>query len=615
MAATLQSRGPDRQSVHCAGNAGFGHALLATTPEAHAERQPWIHPDSGCITVSDSRLDNRPDLLRQLGITRPADDVGDGELLHAAWQRWGTQAADRLRGDFAFAIWNPAQQTLYCARDPMGVRPFLFHYSPGRRFVFGSSAACVLAQGQVPADLDEGRIADSLIGETEGIDQTSTFYRSVQKLPPATWLLLRDGTLQQRLYWQPVGERPAALPGSEHEWIEAQREQLDRAVRLRLRSHRPVGSMLSGGLDSSSVVALASLACAQAGQAPLPVFSATHGADPDCLETRNIRAVIEHVRCQPTCVDLAGFQDGSTRPPPWWEHIGEPFDGSMALLSSLYYAASAQGTVSLMDGVPADNLFAVGEHARRLARRGRWADSWQAAKAQWQQPGVALPRGHALRVMAGCVMPAPVHALRRWITDRRFYSRLMRDSLIAPDFAQRVDLWQRFRRYSATVGGSHQWHPTEDALSTLAAPYITAGMERYNRVASLFGVEPRPVYADRGLIEFQAWMPMALRIRDGHVKWVLRQAMAADLPAPVVWRTDKSHIGWRFNLVWQQHYSRSAAQALGGPPLSGWVDPARVRRALEAGPAEASEGLQAALHLAAWHRSQRAPVSCPAPVV
>lgn len=66
--------------------------------------------------------------LRELGIIRPANDVGDGELLHAAWQRWGTQCADRLRGDFTFAIWNPRQQTLYAARDPMGVRPFVFHF-------------------------------------------------------------------------------------------------------------------------------------------------------------------------------------------------------------------------------------------------------------------------------------------------------------------------------------------------------------------------------------------------------------------------------------------------------------------------------------------------------
>jgi asparagine synthase (glutamine-hydrolysing) len=615
MAATLHRRGPDRQAVHCQGNAGFAHALLATTPEAHAERQPWVHPDSGCIVVSDSRLDHRPELLRQLGITRPADDVGDGELLNAAWQRWGSACADRLRGDFAFAIWNPAQQTLFCARDPMGVRPFLFHFRAGHRFVFGSSSAAVLAQGDVPTHLDEGRIADALIGETEGIDQTSTFYSRVQRLPPASWLRLRDGVLEQQRYWRPVQERPVGLPRSEREWIEAQRDQLDRAVRLRLRSHRPVGSMLSGGLDSSSVVALASQACTQAGQAPLSVFSATHDADPDCLETRYIRAVVGHVRCAPTYVDLADFEDAGTRQPPWWEHAGEPFDGTMAMGSALYHAASALGTVSLMDGVPADNLFAVGRYAQRLAHQGRWADSWRAAQAQWQLPGVDVPRWHALRVMAGCVTPEPVHEARRWVGDRRLYRELLRESLIAPDFARRVDLWRRFRRYSQTVGGSHQWHPTEEALSTLAAPYITAGIERYNRVASLHGVEPRPVYADRDLIEFQAWMPLALRIRDGHAKWVLRQAMAADLPAPVVWRTDKSHVGWRFNLVWQQHYSRSVARALSGSPFSGWVDQARLRKALEARPAVADEGLQAALRLALWIDAQAAAAPCPDPAV
>src|SRR5690606_26725276 len=106
MLQPMVARGPDRQAIGCFGAAGFGQALLATTAEAMTEFQPWRHPDSGCIVVSDSRLDNRPQLLRQLGIDRRPDTVGDGELLHAAWQRWGEHCADRLRGDFAFALWH-----------------------------------------------------------------------------------------------------------------------------------------------------------------------------------------------------------------------------------------------------------------------------------------------------------------------------------------------------------------------------------------------------------------------------------------------------------------------------------------------------------------------------
>ena len=357
MLAEMARRGPDRRQLLCQGTAGFGHALLATTPEARIESQPWQHPESGCVVVADSRLDNRAELARQLDLSgRPIDKIGDGELLHAAWQRWGDGCADRLRGDFAFALWNPRQLELFVARDPMGVRPFAFHYEPGRRFVFGSTAEVVRAQGDVPRALNPHRIADALLGETEGIDATCTFYTAIQRLPPAHWLRLRAGQLSLQRYWRPVGDRPASLPRSEGEWIEAQRAQLDQSVRRRLRGDRPVGSMLSGGLDSSSVVALAAAARDSAGHAPFPVFSAVNSTDAGCAETRSIRAVVAHVRCAPTLVDLPGFEQSTGLAKTWWNEAGEPFDGGLSLVAAVYAAAAAQGVTSLMDGVPADNL-------------------------------------------------------------------------------------------------------------------------------------------------------------------------------------------------------------------------------------------------------------------
>lgn len=605
MLATMAARGPDRTTLAFEAGVGFGQALLATTPEALAECQPWRHSDTGCLVVSDSRLDNRPQLLRELDIHKPADEVGDGELLHAAWQRWREDCANRLRGDFAFAIWNPRERELYVARDPMGVRPLLFHFSPGRLLVFGSCTEAVLAQGQVPTTIDEGRIADALIGETEGIDHSCTFYTAIRRLPPAHWMRLRDGTLTQQRYWRPIGnDRPNGLPTTEQQWIEAQREQLDLAVRLRLRSHRPVGSMLSGGLDSSSVVALAGSACNANGQAPIRVFSATNATDQTCLETRHIRAVIDHVHCSATCIDLAEFERTHIPGPAWWDSGVEPFDSPMTLVAELYRAARDSGVVSLMDGLPADNLYTTGRHVQQLFRRGRWHEAWQAAHVQCAQYNTRHPSFHALKVMAGCMAPSPIHALRHWRQDRRDYHQLLQDSPISPAFAKQADLWPRYRRYSRTIGGSHQWHASGEALSCMTAPYISAAVERYNRVASLFGVEPRPPFADRRLIEFQAWMPPSLRTRDGHLKWVLRQAMANDLPHDVIWRQDKSHIGWRFTMA-QLRYHLPGQATLSRPPFSGWLDQVRIANACQHAdrPAQINElGIVGAM--ARWHLAQ-----------
>ncbi|MBK9669164.1 asparagine synthase-related protein [Thermomonas sp.] len=599
MLATMRRRGPDRRQTWVGANAALGQALLATTPESLAETQPWRHPGSGCVVVSDSRLDNRPQLLHALAIDLPADQVGDAALLHAAWQRWGEGCADRLRGDFAFAIWDPRKQALFCARDPMGVRPFAYHLQPDRLFVFASSAKTVVAQGNVPNDLDQARVADALFGETEGVDATATFYRSVSRLPPAHWLRVAGGRLTISRYWQPLHDRPGWLPTHEADWIEAQREQLDRAVRRRLRSHRPVGSMLSGGLDSSSVVVLAAAACGARGLPAFPVYSAIDSSDSHCAETRSIRTVIAGVRCAPTAVDLTAFAAAPSAEQAWWQLCEEPFDGTLNLAATLYRAAASGGGASLMDGVPADNLYVTGEYAKHLARQGRWGEAWQAAVTQWTLPGKNHPRLHALWTMAGTLAPGSVHAIRDFVADTRSYRALLRESLLDRDHARATGFWPRYRRYRRTIGGSHQWHPTDEALSSITAPFITAALERYNRVASLFGVEPRPPYADRDLVEFQAWMPLALRTRDGHRKWVLRQAMSGLLPPSVAWRQDKSHLGRRFAHATFEH-ARKAGLLPNPPGPEPWMRRPDMAGPEHSHPAHVSEAMLRAIRLHCW---------------
>jgi asparagine synthase (glutamine-hydrolysing) len=132
--------------------------------------------------VSDSRLDNRPELMRTLNLrAAEADEVGDGELLHAAYQRWGEGCAEQLLGDFAFAVFDPRESRVLCARDVMGVRPFYYHHAPHRLFALASEADALLSHAEVPADLNHGRIADALVGELEGIDRTSTFYAAMTR--------------------------------------------------------------------------------------------------------------------------------------------------------------------------------------------------------------------------------------------------------------------------------------------------------------------------------------------------------------------------------------------------------------------------------------------------
>ncbi|MCX7033182.1 MAG: asparagine synthase-related protein, partial [Arenimonas sp.] len=404
MLAPMRRRGPDRQAARAEGNAGFGQALLATTPEALAEHQPWVHPDTGCVVVSDSRLDNRPQLLAELGIARPADEVGDGELLHAAWQRWGEGCADRLRGDFAFALWDPKAQSLFCARDIMGVRPFCFHHVPGKLFAFASDTDALLGLPDVPRRINEGRIADALMGDLEGIDRTSTFWLDAERLPPARTLQVDASGALQAEYWHPLMHRPTDLPTTEAGWVEAVRSTLEAAVRDRLRGIGRVGSMVSGGLDSSSVAALAQ------GMLPpgerLPTFSAVNSQGP-CIETECVRAMVDSFAFDAHLVDLAALDAVTPAVHDQLDHMVEPFDGTMPLVSAVYATAAQAGVRCVMDGVPADNLYSVGDHYRGLARTRQWRLLWAEALATHRAARTRWPRLRALRSCLGAAVPAP----------------------------------------------------------------------------------------------------------------------------------------------------------------------------------------------------------------
>ena len=177
MTAPLAHRGPDGKGTWLGGRVGLGHLLLTTTPESQNERLPLER--DGLTITADARLDNRDELLRALDISPAAPD---GELILAAYGRWGEACPARLLGDFAFAVWDTRRRILFAARDHFGVKPLYYFCSPGV-FAFASELKALLPVPFVPRRLDEERVADYLL--SLGEDTESTFYRDIRRLPPA----------------------------------------------------------------------------------------------------------------------------------------------------------------------------------------------------------------------------------------------------------------------------------------------------------------------------------------------------------------------------------------------------------------------------------------------
>ena len=240
---------------------------------------PPLCVEPGLAVAADARLDDRDALCGALGVPPAArGSLADGDLILRAWRRWGRDCPNHLLGDYAFAVWDAAKRTLFCARDHVGAKPFYYAFPPNG-FVFAGAVEGVLAAPGVSGELDEESVAEHLTGIAL-LTTTRTFFKAVRKLPPGHTLTvdcdsLRQGASSPRSparperYWRPE-HAPRARAASDDAYAEELLEVCTRAVEDRLRGPGPVGAHLSGGLDSSGIAVLAARALRRRGlPAPL----------------------------------------------------------------------------------------------------------------------------------------------------------------------------------------------------------------------------------------------------------------------------------------------------------------------------------------------------------
>ena len=251
MLDTMSYWGPDDKGVLIDGPVVLGHTMLWNTPESKYEHFPL--EKNACVLTMDARIDNREELLKVLKLPdRPLKEIGDSEFILAAYTKWGKECPKYLLGDFAFAIWDDKKELLFCARDHIGIKPF-YYYSDDEKWIFASTTHTIIAHPSVTKTWNDKTIANYLRELESG---SATFFKKVKKLPPATSMSITSEHIYTYNYWKPE-ESPKIQLKNMGEYTSALRKLLEDAVHVRLRSVFPVGSHLSGGLDSSLISVLA----------------------------------------------------------------------------------------------------------------------------------------------------------------------------------------------------------------------------------------------------------------------------------------------------------------------------------------------------------------------
>ena len=536
----LAHRGPDGAGLWHHGPIGLGHRMLWTTPESPRERLPLVDEAGSLVLTADARIDNRDELIASLGLSRHRSrELGDSELILRAYQRWGEACPAKLLGDFAFALWDGHRGVLFCARDPMGVKPFYYHQAP-RLFACASEIKALLSLAEVPRRLNEARIGDYLLTDFE--DKTTTFYQDIHRLPPGHQMTVTPDGARIHPYWSPDPQRELPLR-DEREYVEAFRELFTEAVRCRLRSPSPPGAMLSGGLDSSSIACVAARILSQAAAGPLHTFSAIFPslaeADRRIDERRYIDAVLATGGFQPHYVHADALSPLIDL--LWREEEAIPAP-SLYMDQAIFQAARGQGLRVLLSGFDGDTTVSYGyEYLEELARTGRWRRLLDEATALARNLGV--PRQRVIWHL-GIRPLAPEWMIALWRrARRRSPEQPITREIIHPDLIQRLRERPRSRHDN---GSSPRVDGRLAHYQALTSGLLTYALEVLDKAAAPLALEIRYPFFDRRLIEFCLALPLEQKLRHGWPRAILRQAMQGVLPPQVQYRLNKGNLSANF---------------------------------------------------------------------
>lgn len=523
----IAHRGPDDAGVHVDGHVGLGHRRLSIVDLSPAGHQPMPNGDGSLWIVFNGEIYNHEALRHELvALGHAFRSTTDTEVILAAYRQWGEDCVRRFEGMWAFAIWEPARQRLFCSRDRLGIKPFYYALTSAG-FAFTSEIKAVLAGGLVPVRPNPEALRLQLVYRTRAGNEATCFEGIVQ-LPPAHNAVLANGRLHRWRYWNAED----ALSGRTLRADEPARhfrEVVARAVGSHLRSDVPVGACLSGGLDSATLVALA----ARETTSPLRTFSITYpGTAYD--ESRYIHALhgqVHHLagtESSPDGSDLVEVLERST-----WHYEEPVWGGSVYSWWQVMKSVHAGGIKVVLNGQGADELLAgypryYPTYLRQLLRDGRlpaFQRNFDGFRAQ--QPG--LSRSALWRELATPYWPDRLRRAARMAGRGKAFD----DGFLAPGLrvhaSPEADALARraFSRLDAHL------------LTDLATTRLPELLQAEDRFSMAFSIESRVPFLDRALVEHAVALPPERKLDGGVTKVALRDAMRGIVPDAILDRSDK----------------------------------------------------------------------------
>ena len=525
MTSCIAHRGPDAEGFKQLGAAALGHRRLSII-DLSGGAQPLCNEDQTVWIAFNGEIYNFPELRVELeNKGHKFRTHSDTETIVHAYEEWGEECPQKLRGMFAFAIYDTKNQTLFLARDRLGKKPLLYA-NTGKEFVFASEFQAILAHPNVPRRINFGAL--DLYLSNLCTPAPDSIYQDIKKLPPAHSLTLKNGEMKLRRYWS-LDEHFAPsrkLKISEDEAAEELLKRFEECVKIRLMSEVPLGAFLSGGIDSSAVVAM----MARLSNRPVKTFSIGF-EESDYSETPHARRLAEKYGCEHH--EIIVRADAQAILPTLVRHYGEPYSDSSAV-PSFYVARETRKHVTVaLNGDGGDETFAGYERYRALQMTQSIPAPGRALGAAL---GKMLPSGLNFRskmvrlkkMLQAAALPAP----QRYLQWQSAFTFEQKQALYNPSFAASLGEISNPVAVYLAEALSRGWNTVDACQYSDINAYLPDDLlVKVDITTMANSLEARSPLLDHTLMEWAATLPPNLKLNGSTGKYILRRAIADMVPA------------------------------------------------------------------------------------
>jgi asparagine synthase (glutamine-hydrolysing) len=598
MCRAIAHRGPDDQGIMVAGGAALGMRRLSIIDLAGGH-QPMSGCDRANTIVFNGEIYNYRELQRELEVRgHNFKTNSDTETIVHAYEEYGKRCVDHLRGMFAFAIWDAKGRELFIARDRAGKKPLYYAITPGGTLIFGSELKALREHPDFHGEINlEALDAYLTFGY---VPDPLTIFRDVHRLPPGHFLTSKGGETHVERYW----DFPYLQPQSEHfqseeDCLEELRRLLDESVRARLIADVPLGAFLSGGIDSSTVVAL----MARHSDRPVKTFSIGFEEDSfDELKYARIAArrfATEHHEFIVT-PEICDVVDDLV-----W-HFDEPFADSSAIPTYMVSKLAREHVKVVLSGDGGDELFAGYTRYALDRKRSSFANLPRVLREGVMQPlGRNLPHGAWGRNYMHNVALGP---LDRYIEDISIFTTLNKPSLYTNDFRKQLGASQAAKRFHEYASRARSSDPLDPLLYLDSKTYLPGDiLTKVDRMSMAVSLEARVPLLDHHLIEFVCTrIPASMKMKGLETKHIFKRAVSDFVPAEILNRP-KQGFGVPIKKWINQQLRARVRETLTEPRTMqrGYIEPRYVHILLdehERGRRDHATELWALFMLELWHR-------------